>query len=147
MNINETLKKVMIYKDQHDFNNSASSRDIELAIIKGAFIPKDYIELLKVFNGGELFVPGTVMYGITRYKDYPSLFDTKGTSELFSIPKNYLIIGHLNFGDIICINTEPPYDIIQWDHETDEKFLQWSSIDSFLNEQIEDYLEYEESDV
>ena len=147
MNICEVLKKIMNYKEQHDLNNSASNSYIEKAIKRGAFIPKDYIELLKEFNGGELFVPGTVLYGLTRYKEYPSLFDTKNTSTIFSIPEKYLIIGNLNFGDLICINTEPPYDVIQWDHETDEEFYKWHSIATFLSEQIEDYLDYKEGDV
>ena len=147
MGVNNLINKVMSYKDEHNLNVPAFDAEINKVIASGIFIPKDYTELLKAFNGGELFVPGTVFYGVTHFNNQPSLLDANKTNKLFSIPTNYLIIGHLNFGDIICINTEPPYDIIQWDHETDEEYLKWSNIEEFLNEQIEDYLEYKEGDV
>lgn len=147
MDITEVIKNAMIYKDQHDLNIPASDQEIEAVLSNRVFIPRDYIEILKTFNGGELFVPGTVLYGIGQYKNYPNLFDPQNTSTLFSIPSNYLIIGNLNFGDLICINTDPPYNIVQWDHETDEEFYNWANIATFLNEQIEDYLDYKEGDV
>lgn len=144
MNISDVLQTIMAYKDEHKLNSPASGMDIATAIKGGFFIPREYIEVLKSFNGGELFAPGTVLYGLTRNKCSMNVLNDIEVINQFSIPSNYLIIGHLNFGDIICINTEPPYDVIQWDHETDEEFYKWPDISAFLNEQVEDYLEYKE---
>ena len=94
-----------------------------------------------MFNGGEIFIPGTKIFGITDEEEYSVKFNNgKKTRSNFNIPNNYLIIAQLNFGDFICIDLNYPNRIIQWDHEEDVEFDEWNSLEEWLSEQIRDYM-------
>lgn len=109
-------------------------------------IPAPLVALLGYFNGGEIFIPGTTIYGIdTRDVKKNIKYANRGDiRRLFHIPNTYLIFAKMNFGDFICINLNPPFDVIQWDHEQDEVYLTWDSIEEWLVEEIDNYSEYEE---
>ena len=105
-------------------------------------IPAPLLELYRFFNGGELFVPGTLIFGLTGAKDDLIRFNRSEARRIFDIPESYLVFAQLNFGDFICINSEEPFDLIQWDHETNEAFNEWGSLKEWLTEAIEDYETY-----
>ena len=108
-------------------------------------LPDSYIRLLKCFDGGELFVPGTVIYGIVEEINGNTLKDINGKQNRknFSIPSTYLIIGKLNYGDWLCIDLNKKNEIIQWDHELDKEFCRWSSLENWVEETIDEYIEHE----
>lgn len=125
-------------------NSGVSANEIEKFERANEFIlPPEYTAFVKKANGGEIFIPGTIIYGINlsetnKYQDLKSN-NEKTTRLHLSIPNNYLIIAKLNFGDFICINLKAPHDVIQWDHELDEEYMNWSSFKEYLEESIEDY--------
>jgi hypothetical protein len=108
-------------------------------------LPLDLVELLCCFNGGEIFIPGTSIYGITCENNNALKHANRADlRNKFSIPKTYLIFASLNYGDFICINLNSPFDVIQWDHELDEKYCSWDGLEEWLNETIENYKDYED---
>lgn len=109
-------------------------------------LPVEYKELLALFNGGEIFIPGTTIFGLNDLSYSIKKENRHDLRALFSIPNTYLIIGKLNFGDFICINLNAPFDVIQWDHENDLEYCNWSSITEWLNDEIENYKANEEGE-
>lgn len=104
-------------------------------------LPLALRELLACFNGGEIFIPGTTIYGTEQEGAY-SLAHANAGKGRFSIPEPYLVFAKLNFGDLLAINMEAPHDVIQWDHEADEEFDRWDSLEAWLDEAIQDYDAY-----
>lgn len=132
----EQLKQ---YSDVMDFNPPISP---ENAREWGGLIPAPLMKLFQSFNGGEIFIPGTQIFGLTGDKDDIIKFNESQYRSLFDIPESYLIFARLNFGDYICINKESPFDLIQWDHENNEEFDGWDSLDEWLIESIQSYSDY-----
>lgn len=106
-------------------------------------LPPALRELLACFNGGEIFIPGTIIYGVDLEGEHP-LTRVNTSSGRFSLPEQYLVFAKLNFGDLIAINTNAPYDVIQWDHELDQEFDRWDSLEVWLDESIQEYEAYME---
>lgn len=136
----EVYEKLNQYKDLMKFNPPIGESELSE---KCAAVPAPLMKLYHYFNGGEIFVPGTKIFGLTGRKDDIILLNQSKTRQMFGIPETYLIFARLNFGDYICINRKEPYDLIQWDHENDEEFYSWDSIEEWLNETIEDFEKYE----
>lgn len=109
-------------------------------------LPKDYIELLNHFDGGEILIPGPIIFGIKENEMRKTIKEVNGKSfrKNFSIPDNYLIIGKLNYGDLICINLNKPNDVLQWDHENNERFCSWDNLFDWLNDNFSSYETFEE---
>ncbi|MCQ4022826.1 SMI1/KNR4 family protein [Ruminococcus sp. zg-924] len=101
-------------------------------------LPESYRELISLFNGGEIFIPGTIIYGIDCENDV--IKANQVIKKSMSIPEEYLIFGKYNFGDYLCIQMEKPECIIQWDHENNELFDQWSNLKFWLDELIKGYI-------
>lgn len=133
------FEKLKQYKNVMDFNPPISS-DVICKWNKS--IPLPLMELYRFFNGGEIFVPGTQIFGLTGQEDDIINFNYSQKKILFDIPKSYMIFARLNFGDYICINTKRPFDLIQWDHENNEEYNSWDSLEEWLTESIEDYADY-----
>ncbi|MEE0913161.1 MAG: SMI1/KNR4 family protein [Ruminococcus sp.] len=100
-------------------------------------IAPSYLDLLSCFNGGEIFIPGTVVFGIGTHNDV--FAQNESLRVLLDVPRNYLIFAKLNFGDYVCVNNEKPYNVIQWDHENNELFCEWDSIYEWLEELVIDF--------
>ena len=135
------FKELKKFSNVMDFNPPVSEDEIKnFEIENGISLPASYKELLKHFDGGEIFVPGTLIFGINNYEDCPSIkeVNSKSKRSLISIPNDNLIIAELNFGDFIAIdlNTE---EVIQWDHECDEEFDKWDTLYDFIEFLITSY--------
>lgn len=130
------FEKLKRYKDVMEFNPPISH---DVASKCDGCIPPPLMELYRLFNGGEIFVPGTQIFGLTEREDDIINLNMSKARTLFDIPKSYMIFARLNFGDYICINTEDPFDLIQWDHETNEEYDGWDSLEEWLSESIKDY--------
>lgn len=148
MNIDDIVKKLKKFPDIMELNHPITDVEIKrFQNTNGIELPNSYIELLKKFDGGEIFIPGTIIYGINTDVDNYNLKKINGKSvrRNFNIPITLLIIGKTNDGDWLCINLNPKNEIIQWDHEQDEEFCRWENLEEWLTETIDEYVKYESS--
>ncbi|WP_121616338.1 SMI1/KNR4 family protein [Virgibacillus halodenitrificans] len=112
-------------------------------------LPKVYKEFLQVCNGGELFIPGTVLSEVY----YPDLGTKKrGTSYInesfrkdrrpLGMPDNLLIIADLNYGDAICFdlmaNNGQDARVVQWDNESKSVSRTWSGFTEWIMDVLEE---------
>lgn len=127
------------YDDMMDFNNGCTEDMLnEFENKNNIKLPQSYASLLKCFDGGEIFVPGTVIYG-TGINGGTSIKDVNGREVrgCLSIPSSYLIFAKVNYGDFLCIDLNGDNRVIQWDHELNEEFCKWNCLEEWLNETIE----------
>ena len=127
------FEKLQQYKDKMEFNTPISaeaSRDWQRRV------PAPLLELYHLFNGGEILVPGTRIFGLTGGEDDIIAINNSDIRAMFAIPESYLIFAKLNFGDYICINRETPFDVIQWDHENNEEYDSWDLLGNWLAEHL-----------
>ncbi len=111
--------------------------------------PKIYKDFLKACNGGELFIPGTVLSEIY----YPALGQKKrGTSyinESFredrrrpEMRDNLFIIADLNYGDSICFdlmtNNGQDAVVVQWDNESKSVSRTWSGFREWIMDVLDE---------
>lgn len=111
--------------------------------------PKIYKDFLQVCNGGELFIPGTVLSEI-----YSPLFGKKKLgiaylNESFhsnrrrpEMPNNLLIIADLNYGDSICfdlnMNNGQDAVVVQWDTQDRIISRTWEGFKTWLLDVLEE---------
>lgn len=148
MNLKQLYKRIENHKSAMDLNRPINSDVLKcFEVSNGIKLPEKYKLLLTLFNGGELFVPGITIYGIGISEGFDLKFANRSAlRSQFRIPNNYLIFGKVNYGDFLCIDLKQPYDVIQWDHENDEKYCSWESIEEWLYETIAEYEKYEKGD-
>ena len=107
---------------------------------EGITIPTEYREWLMFSDGGEIFVPGTRLYGVgTSVKTTLATMNTQKERNLFTMDSSLLIVGTLNFGDLLCLDLRSG-EVVQWDHEDDEEYLRWGNFFNYLDEEITSYL-------
>lgn len=146
MSLEELCNQLKEYPEVMELRPPLAETSIEqFCIANNIELPPPLKELLRHFNGGELFIPGTKVYGVKTSSEYPDikLVNSKEKRGAFSIPRTYLIFARLNYGDFVCINLNDPYDVIQWDHELDEQYCCWHCLEEWLEETIQNYLAYE----
>ena len=145
----KTIERIMHYSQKLNIVSPMTPEEIQHFEKKNNLVlPTEYKKMLTFFDGGEILIPGPVIYGISESPIRKQL-KTVNSSErrnLCSIPNNYLIIARLNYGDLICINLNEPHDVIQWDHESDKQFCTWSNLNEWLNDNVESFEMYEESE-
>ena len=138
MKLTETIQKLKAYPDVMEFNPPVSKKEIhDFEIANEIILPTSYTEILQHFDGGELFIPGTVIYGISHGKTIKEA-NSRNVRKDFQIPNSMLIIGKVNYGDYICIDLNTS-EIMQWDHENDEEFCRWNTLNEYLMETIAAY--------
>lgn len=99
-------------------------------------LPKEYQEWLLFSNGGEIFVPGTLLFGVGDSETHSLVEQNRDAArELFALNDSLLIVGRFNFGDLLCLDLRSG-EAVQWDHELDEEFLRWPSFYQYLDEEI-----------
>lgn len=106
----------------------------------GVEFPLNYLELLKHFNGGELFIPGSVIYGVGKNSYHDLLQENKGNFRKESgLLNNFLIIGETNYGDWLCVNLVRPQKIFLWDKENKEFYQDWNDFKCFIQDEINEW--------
>lgn len=143
----EIIEKLIELKAHNDIEPPISLNEIKKFESKNnLLLPPELKNIYQEFDGGEILVPGPKIFGLKDSETRESLREAnnKKIRNNFSIPRNYLIIAKLNFGDFICINLNQPFDIIQWDHENDEPFCTWNSLKEWLKDNIDLFEEFEE---
>jgi hypothetical protein len=147
MNKEKIFQLLMMYSECHDLCRALSKEAISKFEQQNKIsLPQEMKDLYGCFDGGEIFIPGTILYGLMPSKKRKTVKEanSKLTRSKLNIPNTYLVIAKLNFGDLICVNLNAPYDVVQWDHESNEKYCFWDSIYDWLDETIRDYRTYEE---
>ena len=105
-------------------------------------LPEEYKAFLRIYNGGEIFRPGTVLSEIYKNPDdrvrggayLNDAFDER--FKTFGVPANLLIIGSMSFGDAICIDLEESTEIAKikiWSFELSEIDRSWESLKDWLS--------------
>jgi cell wall assembly regulator SMI1 len=111
--------------------------------------PKIYKDFLKACNGGELFIPGTVLSEIYYLDLGQKKSGTAYINESFrkdrrrpEMPDNLLIIADLNYGDSICFdlitNNGQDAEIVQWDNESKSVSRKWSGFKEWIMDVLEE---------
>ena len=139
------IKSLLSYKHNHELNPGLSLAEIESFEQKNnTTLPEPLKELYLHFDGGELFIPGTTVYSLYSPDSGYSLIEenTPDVRQYICIPDTYLIFASYCWGDRVCINTSAPYDVVEWDHETNEISYSWDGLDSFLLYEIERFEDY-----
>jgi cell wall assembly regulator SMI1 len=134
----------------HNLNEGTSIENIE-ALEKQLNIklPSIYKEFLQMCNGGELFIPGTVLAQVYEPEKGTMRKGESYLNESFQskrrwpkMPKSYLIIADLNYGDAVCIDLDKSNgndaEIIQWDHETGNVSRKWKGFVDWLMNEMEE---------
>lgn len=144
MSILSVFEKLKKYADVMEFNAPATEKELcEFNDYLNDKNPKEFKALLKCFNGGEIFIPGTIIYGVGGTTDDTVVaHNSYEVKSRYKIPNDYLVIGKMNFGDYICIDLNDN-SVVQWDHENNEEFIRWDSLEDWLLESIDDYLDLE----
>jgi len=108
--------------------------------------PQVYIDFLLVYNGGELFVPGTELHPVK----VPALLDSPGLTFLNDIQNNSLpdmpetlfIFADTNYGDPICFNFDKQdcqeCEVVQWSHEDGEISRRWNGFREWLMDALDE---------
>ncbi len=145
MSMKDVYGELLKYKSVMRLNPPATQVDIKAFEVSASVkLPEELKALYLLFDGGEIFVPGTKIFGLrSTNKITLSSANSGKDRSLFHIPNNYILFAKLNYGDFICINTDALHDVIQWDHEADEEFVRWNSLETWLKEAIEDYRQAE----
>ncbi len=142
MDINKIMNGINKYPDVMELNEPVTESEVnDFQKTNGIILPPQYVGLLQVFDGGELFVPGTQIFGILHKLNGRTIKEINGKvfRNNYSIPLSILIIGKLNYGDLLCIDLNDNHQIIQWDHENDEEFCRWNSLEEWLLETLAEY--------
>lgn len=149
MKIRQAFLQLKKFPDLMDLNPGLTKEEIQAFEEKNKLVlPDSYKNLLECFDGGEIFRPGTKIYGLGVYEGQANIKEINSSvfRSYLSLGPDYLIIASLNFGDLICINLNKNNDIIQWDHEEDSAFDSWDNLEDWLEFTIKSYLAYEVGD-
>ena len=141
MSLKKQYERLLKHSDVMKLYLPVDSDSLRAAdLICGTKIPSPLIELLGLFDGGEIFIPGTVFFGMMRHGKIKSLADVNAAPyrSVFSMPDTCVVFAKLNYGDLICINSTDN-SVIQWDHEKDEEYLKWGNLEKWLSDSIDDY--------
>lgn len=136
------------YVDGVDFlNKGVENQFIEEVERKlNVLLPLEYKEFLKIYNGGELFRPGTVLSEIYRKQEdkVRGLYYLNDVLDenchIMGMPDHLIFIATMNYGDKICIDlnqsTEYAY-LVQWDIQTGEITREWTNFKEWLDDSLE----------
>jgi len=93
-------------------------------------LPADYKEWLMFSDGGEIYIPGMQLYGVS-HKPLLSYYNQPDERE--DLPEELFVLGEFGFGDVLCF-VKGESAIVQWDHELWEEYMRWESFKDFLSE-------------
>ena len=137
------IEEIRKYSDGvHELKKGIGKEKIKIFEKKtGIVLPDDYMEFLTIYNGGEIFIPGTSIAGIydeemKEKERFGNYLDDNLQKKWPDMGDELLIVADLNYGDMICID-EKNNVIVQWDHEKGEVVEEWDSFSSWLKEEME----------
>lgn len=88
-----------------------------------SMLPIGVMDVYAVSDGIEINIPGTVVYSVRELLD-ANRSNTSGR----------IVIGRMSFGDEIVVAEDGK--IYQIDHETGEEFLDWATLENFLEDEL-----------
>ncbi|MBN2764672.1 MAG: SMI1/KNR4 family protein [Bacteroidales bacterium] len=123
------FEKIMQFEGLVPMEVHEPANGYEIANLKDVWkdIPQAMLELFEISNGLEINVPGTVIYSIHE------LLERIG-EEQQRLKEGLIPFGVMSFGDYLYM--KPGGKIIQVDHEERENFLEWNSIEDFLDDEF-----------
>ncbi|MDE7200368.1 MAG: SMI1/KNR4 family protein [Lachnospiraceae bacterium] len=131
----------------HVLNDGISEAEINDFEIKyHIYLPFYYREWLKMNNGGELFLPGTVLYQIQGNEEYEVgtsyvEYNFDPTKRWPQMPNYLFIIAKICTGDAVGFDLRKTNKsdgvIIYWDHETGRVSKKWNSLAEWLDYEME----------
>ena len=134
----------------HELNDGVDLKEIEsLEKQLNIKLPLIYKEFLQVCNGGEIFIPGTVLAQVYQISMGEMRKGESYLNESFKperrwpqIPNTYLIIADLNYGDVVCMDLNKSNgidaEIVQWDHETGKVSRKWNGFVDWLMSEMDE---------
>lgn len=138
------------YADVMELNPPAKKEKItEWERAHGWMIPAEYSSFLLESNGGEIYIPGTVLFGVDPAESWCSLAEHNQPEFRGNLPEEYLIIGVTNYGNPIGMYTGDDIDedtcmVVEWDTEEQEACEYWDSLEDMFLTEREIYLESDE---
>jgi len=129
----EFLKK---YDDRVWLHEGLSISEIEsFSETIGATLPRDFIDLYRLINGGNCF--GLDIRSMCFEPQYILQMDKRDVFERDG--KHYLDFAHYSFGDMVCVELNNENGVvIQISHETGEIECTWKGILEFFAEFFEE---------
>jgi hypothetical protein len=111
-------------------------------------LPRQYKDFLQLYNGGELFRPGTKLAEIYSGKTNEKKIGIPYLDEsllrhrrLPGMPDDLLIIADMNYGDLICIvldRNNGESEVVQWSIEDNDISRKWNSFTEWLLSTLEE---------
>jgi hypothetical protein len=145
------FEEINKYSDSvHSLNKGVDINNIEQTEADLGFVlPQIYKDFLRVCNGGELFIPGTVLAEVYYPALGPKQLGASYINESFKadrrrpgMTENLLILADLNYGDSICFDLAKSngYDapVVQWDRESQSISSTWSGFKEWLMDVLEE---------
>lgn len=69
MSLHRLIDKLRKHTECMEMNEPLSHHEVEKFEKNRIKLPASYVELLCCFDGGELFIPGTIIYGLNHESD------------------------------------------------------------------------------
>jgi hypothetical protein len=87
-------------------------------------LPMAVLDMYAISDGVEINIPGTTFYPLEKLVSINKM----------DSPDEHVKIGAMNFGDEIVVGKDGR--IYQIDHETGEEFLDWETLEDFLEDEL-----------
>lgn len=142
----DSLEKV----DQYHLlrsRNCVDSKNLEYLF---PLIKNDYKKWISLCDGGLLF--STTLLSITEYDEELALsfttiqeINTDENLKCFGLPKGYLVIALLNYGDLVCLS-EKDSKVYLWDNIEKTFSVVWDTFSDFLADEYNTAVQMIEDD-
>jgi len=116
------------------------THQIEQKLSSAFSFPDEYIQMMTCFDGGSLF--GTLIYPLdSRHGencDYDLLSVNDSLWHHEDLPRTYVAIAMLDYGDLIVVNCADQNPTLQiWDPSSKEIVGRWKNVHSWLDEECD----------
>lgn len=148
MNTNEfeAIRNIVEQETNDWLSGSDENQIARLEETLHTHFPSAYRGYLEAYNGGDFFDGAFTLFSVPTTQKRLSPAENLGVQNMpgmyseLSVPRDYLIIGMFNFGDLICLDPESEH-VFQWDVENDDAFLEYSDFLDFLTEAQAEFLQ------
>lgn len=134
----------------HSLNSGVDLKEIELLEKQlNIKLPLIYKDFLQVCNGGEIFIPGTVLAQVYQSSKGLMVEGESYLNESFKMERRwpqmldeYLIIADINYGDVVCMDLSKSNgidtEVVQWNHEIGTVSRKWNSFVDWLMSEMDE---------